>query len=838
MKYKLSLLTAVICSLHLSACGGGGKSGSTVQDDQIAAQLDVMGKRVPITVQLIDAATGQPVRSTVTLSADDSISGQNVYEDASIGSAIRHGTATVYLKESATKSASANTPVSFRLTASSDDYFSSGITISYTGAAPAVQKIYLISKTAPPQGAAVQQQNNLTASAGVLSGAIQLTATTADPASQGASGSFSLPAGSQLKDAQGKVLEGKLRVSVGYFSPVMPDIEKFFPGGLNQAAVLMNNGSGQTEIAGKFVTAGLLAVDIVDEKGRKAHLLSKQGSMTIQTPFGVINPETGAPVRAGETIPVWSHNEQTGLWQQETIGQFVQNANGSYSVSYQVDHLSIWNLDWIIPEVQPAICYNTRVRFENNFYQTEPLTLETRVDGQVAQRAMVTGPDSFIYSTGTFISSNVEYQVKDASGKTVGQASRAAGKCADTVNIKMTQEFLDQNPPAEYCPNDVQIHFPQPFHYDDGHLYVYESSNRFQAALIENESRVLNQIPKNRAVTLNVYAGGLAPQNKVASVQKPAGSCSDVTVQLDEQFITAYPPLEYCPDSFQIKPSTPFFAGDYWITSTITAFKATQSNLSVFNYYQWDKTAEKIVTSPLTVTGIPKNRKLDLNFIGRVKSKPLNSCADVTLDTSGLAGSGRTVTILPKLKINQFLSYKDMNTLVSNMGLSSTAKTELLQYTHPDGVSSPVFHLNVESYQYILNKWLNNQKNNLLRQLQLLTLTPANASLLITHSYMADSNDGENYPIYGDIGTVVSDNGQVKVELPDRALETTLFLGGFYGNKWHEVSRTINIPAGSKQVTVEFEDTETLQDAIAYLERYCKDGKPINPQAKHCGLFL
>lgn len=373
MKLKYIILAAGTATL-LSACGGGGSDGSNnnttappAQPETRIVNIDLLGGRVAIPVQFIDAKSGQPIIRAVTLNAADNMTGSNIFENSTLGlaNASSTGSGIVFLK--AGLAASKENPVKLRLMASAEGYFSSSIDVYYNGSSISTQRITLVNKLAPPDGVAIKTQTGVNSSVlGTLESSINLTAKTSDIASRGASATFSLPSGTVVKDSAGNPLTGPLKVSIAYFSPNADNIGSVFPGGLSPDTVRV----GAESRPGYFISAGLLAVDIEDSAGRKAHLLENaRGSMTIQTPAGTLNPETGQPIKDGDQIPVWSHNERTGLWSRELTGTFRQNAEGNFEVSYAVNHLSYWNLDWHYSEVcQPVLPVSFSKQFSSNPY--------------------------------------------------------------------------------------------------------------------------------------------------------------------------------------------------------------------------------------------------------------------------------------------------------------------------------------------------------------------------------------------------------------------------------------------------------------------------------------
>ncbi|WP_111861217.1 hypothetical protein [Acinetobacter sp. CFCC 10889] len=464
MKFKISALAcSILCVTSLVACGGTDDIIDAIVDkvlppmpEETIVSADLLQGRVAIPLQFVDAKTGEIIQDQVIIKAQDDLAQSNVYEEPSDQDSTA-GYGYVYLKADAVKNASPSKPVKLRVILSSENYFGTSVDIIYTGTALLPQKISLVNKAAPPAGVAVALQKEVKADAtGKLLKDIQLTARTTDVASKNAAASFNLPANTILKDEKGQALTGDLQVSIGYFSPKAENIGAIFPGGLNPDQVkIFENNQWKFE-QGYFITAGLMAVDIIDSQGRKAHLLSNgQGTMTIQAPAGLLNPETNLPIKDGDTIPVWSHSESTGLWQKELVGTFKQNAQANFDVSYQVSHLSFWNLDWHFNQICPSIL---PIGFNKAFTTNPFITIEIDVENYGVYKVInirnsqeLTGLNSVPKNQA------VTFRVKQ-NNKVIGQGYKAANSC-NSVQINITEQLL---PPRE-VPTQVYITAPKSF---------------------------------------------------------------------------------------------------------------------------------------------------------------------------------------------------------------------------------------------------------------------------------------------------------------------------------------------------------------------------------------
>ncbi len=98
--------------------------------------------------------------------------------------------------------------------------------------------------------------------------------------------------------------------------------------------------------------------------GTKVENFGSSVNVDIDIPADLINPETGNSLAPGDKIPLWSYDEETGLWTKEgevTVpSALAKSANGKsvYKVSTKINHLSYWNLDWFQDACYEGITIN------------------------------------------------------------------------------------------------------------------------------------------------------------------------------------------------------------------------------------------------------------------------------------------------------------------------------------------------------------------------------------------------------------------------------------------------------------------------------------------------
>ncbi|MDE7117024.1 MAG: carboxypeptidase-like regulatory domain-containing protein [Bacteroidaceae bacterium] len=145
----------------------------------------------------------------------------------------------------------------------------------------------------------------------------------------------SLKQNGYVTDATGKEFFGEVNAEMVYLDPNNENFADMMPGG-DLAAVRTDGSEAQ------LVSYGMTAVNLTDNNGNKLQLKDGQPA-TLSFPI----PE-GMTENPPSTIPLWSFNESTGLWEEEGEAILV----GDVYVG-QVHHFSWWNLDY--PEKQGTV---------------------------------------------------------------------------------------------------------------------------------------------------------------------------------------------------------------------------------------------------------------------------------------------------------------------------------------------------------------------------------------------------------------------------------------------------------------------------------------------------
>lgn len=166
---------------------------------------------------------------------------------------------------------------------------------------------------------------------------MMIPATNTSTVASGAISTVSLPNGTKVKfdgsfkDANGNAYNGNVNVAMFHLKPSDQYLNELMPG-----SFLANNTDGNSRI---METYGMLHVQLTGASGQNLQIASGHtAEMTV-----VIDATQTSTAPA--TIPLWSFNETTGIWQEEGSATKVGNAYVG-----NVSHFSWWNCDAQFPQ--------------------------------------------------------------------------------------------------------------------------------------------------------------------------------------------------------------------------------------------------------------------------------------------------------------------------------------------------------------------------------------------------------------------------------------------------------------------------------------------------------
>ena len=202
-------------------------------------------------------------------------------------------------------------------------------------------------------------------------------------------------------------------------------------------------------------TEGLLAtygpVEYVFTQGGRTLALATGQSAVIEMPLHATLDTDGTPLTVGESMPVWSLDEATGVWTQEGEGTVVASASATgLALRATVTHFSWWNPDKFDDEVRINISFV----FEGGLVPTSccDVTAETTFGfpgpAGVASTTLPASGGSVVVGGGTFYTFTAR-GLADAGPLFGGLLDQQVPAGAGTLNLTIT---LKPDPDA---PNPV-----------------------------------------------------------------------------------------------------------------------------------------------------------------------------------------------------------------------------------------------------------------------------------------------------------------------------------------------------------------------------------------------
>jgi len=236
---------------------------------------------------------------------------------------------------------SASNPVIFNVYASIPGFAPVSQTFSVTNdTLPVSHVLFAVEYASPPDGTSYTDQHDGLTNG--VSGAVTISNPTVGSMTE--TSVITIPSGTQMLDGSGNLIPASdLESKVIHFGTGTQGSLLSFPGGFNPVDVSYN---GQALHNVTFKTGGFLSINMV-AGSTPVKNFSKPITVTSELNSSLINPLTNQPVQIGDSIPIWSMNEQTGQWKFEGNAAVAQSLTSTNkAVSFQASHLSCWNIDW------------------------------------------------------------------------------------------------------------------------------------------------------------------------------------------------------------------------------------------------------------------------------------------------------------------------------------------------------------------------------------------------------------------------------------------------------------------------------------------------------------
>ena len=129
-----------------------------------------------------------------------------------------------------------------------------------------------------------------------------------------------------IKDSNGNIYEGTVQVASHWLDPLARETLDKMPGNLQGVNIL------SAEVA--LQTFGMIAVELKSPNNQKLNIADGK-TATITMPLS-----DELAISAPDEIPLWSFNEEYGLWQEESSATLQNNTYVG-----EVSHFSFWNCD-------------------------------------------------------------------------------------------------------------------------------------------------------------------------------------------------------------------------------------------------------------------------------------------------------------------------------------------------------------------------------------------------------------------------------------------------------------------------------------------------------------
>lgn len=307
-----------------------------------------------VVVQFIDAKTGKIIgynnpneRFSLQINGKDK---GNITDNLG-GTSIRSRSGFLVLAIKNERVPSDQDPVQFSIVTNVNGFLESrqNIEINRIGAQHVV--IYLSRRSNLPEGVAYTRNWVVRADDNGTLADYAVSANLSNTSGQAVKASVSIPQGTVFQSATGTTVKGKLRTTLAIYG-----IE-------DQAAILSRTNAPAILNGEQFYLnhASYYTLDIDDSTRAEAVTFNNPLIMTTEIP-STFQDQNGVPVYQGMSIPYWSFNETTNIWQKEgDVTVDLNESTGKYEVTFPMTHLSIWTVS-----TATTTCQNYNIRINSN----------------------------------------------------------------------------------------------------------------------------------------------------------------------------------------------------------------------------------------------------------------------------------------------------------------------------------------------------------------------------------------------------------------------------------------------------------------------------------------
>lgn len=299
--------------------------------------------KAPVLLHFANAnttATGLPDEFNVTISGKDAAM---VQADGGATGKFKASHGFLPLSLTGVAAPSQSSPVTFNVSANIPGFAPIVQTVTITKDTATIVDIGAVEYSRPPEGTGVLVANS-PLSAGVSEGA---TLNVPPGAGMVETAQITIQPGTQVLDINGAPINAaQLKSSIVDYSAVSRTSYGAFPGGFSPSNVVDKQGkqvNGGNPI--NFVSAGLISINM-SASGTQVRRFSKPIQVSMKLNPNTTNFVTGANIKAGDTVPLWSLNEDNGQWTAEGDVTITGDGSGNLVANFETSHLCCFNLDW------------------------------------------------------------------------------------------------------------------------------------------------------------------------------------------------------------------------------------------------------------------------------------------------------------------------------------------------------------------------------------------------------------------------------------------------------------------------------------------------------------
>ncbi len=367
--FMRAIYTGLTLTLLLTSC----IPEDLAEDLQLAVTSDIF--HIPMSIQFVDAAGGEPVGLTVRVSGPDA---DMIYGNDG-KRAIDPVRGILEIAVDKRMEISPAIPLELTFTAIAPGYEPTERTIRIYDRGYHYYRVPMLNTNRLPVG--VSAVSATIPMDGVLT-AEEFMIETGLENGKSERASLRIPEGVSVNDATGETLEGNLQLEFRHADNRNSTTLRTLPGGLLQEEIIDANGQVIGPI--QFLVAGLVSIDL-SVKGRAVKTFSDPVIVSMELNANTANIAKKRRVAPGDRLPVWTIDEVGDTWRYHGEAQVATTNDGKLIAAFVTDHLSQFLigdiLDNLIPGDNPfvlTINTNGPVAFPAGF----PLQIIEPMSGQ------------------------------------------------------------------------------------------------------------------------------------------------------------------------------------------------------------------------------------------------------------------------------------------------------------------------------------------------------------------------------------------------------------------------------------------------------------------------